>query len=139
MTSAIAQDQPSEPPDATAPDDPPQEAGVREEEYLYRDPSRLQAGALLTSRSMARRLPSLVRRSVRMAWRVDRAATVGLLICQIGTGVLAALGLLAVTGTITALISSGDITERLRDAAPELAVRAPPRACARCWASPSSG
>lgn len=71
---------------------------------------------------MARRLPSLVRRSMQMAWRVDRGATIGLLVCQIGTGVLAALGLLAVTGTITALISSGGITERLWDAAPQLAV-----------------
>ncbi|WP_256122817.1 hypothetical protein [Streptomyces sp. LUP47B] len=42
--------------------------------------------------------------------------------CRIGTGVLAALGLLVVTGTITALISEGAITERLWDAAPQLAV-----------------
>ncbi|WAX76994.1 hypothetical protein HUV60_004275 [Streptomyces sp. KMM 9044] len=104
------------------PDDEPQQASVREEEYLYRDESRLQAGSQLTSRTMARRLPSLVRRSVQMAWRVDRSAAIGLLVCQIGTGVLAALGLLAVTGTINALISAGDITERLWDAAPQLAV-----------------
>ncbi|QJS99841.1 ABC transporter ATP-binding protein [Streptomyces asoensis] len=122
MTSAITQDQPPQPPKGTSQGDEPQEAGVREEEYLYRDESRLQAGSLLTSRTMARRLPSLVRRSVQMAWRVDRSATIGLLVCQIGTGVLAALGLLAVTGTITALISSGGITERLWDAAPQLAV-----------------
>ncbi len=71
---------------------------------------------------MARRLPALVLRSLKMAWQVDRGATAGLLACQIGTGVLAALGLLAVTGSITALISSGDITERLWEAAPQLAV-----------------
>lgn len=62
---------------------------------------------------MARRLPALVLRSLRLAWGVDRAATVGLLVRQTATGVLAALGLPAVTGTITALVSSGDITERL--------------------------
>ncbi|KPC70380.1 hypothetical protein ADL27_53660, partial [Streptomyces sp. NRRL F-6602] len=95
----------------------PEEAGVREEEFLYRDASRLQAGSLLTTRTMARRLPALVLRSLRLAWGVDRAATVGLLVCQIATGVLAALGLLAVTGTITALVSSGDIAERLWEAA----------------------
>nr|WP_239471261.1 NUDIX domain-containing protein [Streptomyces sp. CS207] len=122
MTSAVTQDPPPQPPEGTAPEGEQQDAGVRAEEYLYRDESRLRAGSLLTSRTMARRLPSLVRRSVRMAWRVDRGATVGLLMCQIGTGVLAALGLLAVTGTITALVSSGDITERLWDAAPQLAV-----------------
>lgn len=60
MTSAITQDQPPQPPKGAAPDDEAQEAGVREEEYLYRDESRLQAGSLLTSRTMARRLPSLV-------------------------------------------------------------------------------
>ncbi|MEU3159056.1 hypothetical protein ABZ753_16460 [Streptomyces griseoincarnatus] len=136
MISAITQDQPSQPPKGTTPDDEPQEAGVREEGYLYRDESRLQAGSLLRSRTMARRLPSLVRRSVRMAWRVDRGATIGLLVCQIGTGVLVALGLLAVTGTITALIPSGDITERLWDAAPQLAVIAAAIGLARCKASP---
>ncbi|MGW8744106.1 hypothetical protein [Streptomyces sp. NPDC055794] len=75
MTSAITQDQPPQPDKETAPDDDAREAGVREEEYLYRDASRLQAGSLPTSRTMARRLPSLVRRSVRMARRVDRGAT----------------------------------------------------------------
>ncbi len=81
-----------------------QESGVREEIYPYRDSSRLQAASLLTSRTMARRLPWLVRRSVRMAWRVDHGATVGLLVCQTATGVLAALGLPArpVTGTSNA-------------------------------------
>ncbi|MGW2014229.1 ATP-binding cassette domain-containing protein [Streptomyces sp. NPDC001927] len=92
------------------------------EEFRYRDESRLKAGAQMTTATMARRLPALVARSLRMAWTVDRVATAGLLVCQIGTGVLAALGLLAVTGTITALISSGDITDRLREAAPQLAI-----------------
>lgn len=73
MTSAVTQDPPPQPPEGTAPDGEQQDAGVRAEEYLYRDESRLRAGSLLTSRTMARRLPSLVRRSVRMAWRVDRA------------------------------------------------------------------
>ncbi|MFJ6986774.1 MULTISPECIES: ATP-binding cassette domain-containing protein [unclassified Streptomyces] len=76
----------------------------------------------MTTVTMARRLPALVLRSLKIAWRVDRVATAGLLACQVGTGVLAALGLLAVTGTLTALISSGDISDRLREAAPQLAV-----------------
>ncbi|MFJ2608359.1 ATP-binding cassette domain-containing protein [Streptomyces sp. NPDC087425] len=95
---------------------------AQEEEFQYRDESRLQAGAQMTTTTMARRLPVLVRRSLRMAWQVDRGATAGLLACQIGTGVLAALGLFAATGTLTALIASGDITDRLREAAPQLAV-----------------
>ncbi len=97
-------------------------SSARDEEFLYRDKSRLQAGAQMTTSTMARRLPALVLRSLKMAWQVDRGATLGLLACQIGTGVLAAVGLLAVTGTINALISSGDIAERLWEAAPRLAV-----------------
>ncbi|MDQ0384060.1 hypothetical protein J2S54_000880 [Streptomyces sp. DSM 42143] len=69
MTSAFTQDQPPQPPEGAAPDEGPEAAGVREEEYLYRDESGLQAGSLLTCRTMARRLPALVRRSVQMAWR----------------------------------------------------------------------
>ncbi|MET9552310.1 ABC transporter ATP-binding protein [Streptomyces sp. NPDC006645] len=122
MTSAVTQEQPPQPPNGTSHNDGSEEADVREEEFLYRDESRLQAGSLLTTRTMARRLPVLVLRSLKMAWRVDRGATVGLLVCQVATGVLAAVGLLAVTGTITALISSGAITERLWDAAPQLTV-----------------
>lgn len=49
------------------------EAGVGEE-YLYRDESRRQAGSLLTSRTTARRLPSLVRARCRWpgAWTAAR-------------------------------------------------------------------
>jgi hypothetical protein len=76
----------------------------------------------MTTVTMARHLPVLVLRSLKMAWRVDRVATAGLLACQVGIGVLAALGLLAVTGTLTSLISSGDISDRLWEAAPQLVV-----------------
>ncbi|MFF5637027.1 ATP-binding cassette domain-containing protein [Streptomyces sp. NPDC012825] len=97
-------------------------ASAAREEFLFRDESRIRAGALLTTGTMARRLPALVVRSLRMAWRVDRGATAGLLVCQVGTGILAALGLLAVTRTITALIAPGDLADRLWGAAPQLAV-----------------
>ncbi|WP_437009879.1 ATP-binding cassette domain-containing protein [Streptomyces sp. enrichment culture] len=121
MTSPRTQQQPmpdSSPADTGADDD----SSAQDEEYLYRDPSRLKAGAQMTTGTMARRLPALVLRSLKMAWQVDRGATLGLLACQVATGVLAALGLLAVTGTITALVSSGDVGERLWEAAPQLAV-----------------
>ncbi|WP_411574893.1 ATP-binding cassette domain-containing protein [Streptomyces fradiae] len=101
---------------------PENESTAQEEEFRFRDESRLRAGEQMTTATMARRLPSLVRRSLAMAWQVDRTATAGLLACQVGSGVLAALGLFAVTGTLSALIASGDITERLREAAPQLAV-----------------
>ncbi|MFF6955646.1 ATP-binding cassette domain-containing protein [Streptomyces sp. NPDC008317] len=83
-----------------------------------------EAGYAITLRAMARRLPQLVRRALGMAWHVDRKAVTALLACQVLSGVLEALGLLAVTGTITAVIASGHIDERLRQAAPSLALLA---------------
>jgi ATP-binding cassette subfamily B protein len=93
------------------------------EELRFRPPS-LMTLEKITTRAMARRLPQLVRRSLGLAWRVDRKAVVGLLVCQALSGFFEAFGLLATTGTITALISSGHIGERLREALPSLAVLA---------------
>lgn len=81
---------------------------------------RADAGYAITLRAMARRLPQLVRRALGMAWHVDRNAVIALLTCQVLSGVLEALGLLAMTGTITAVIASGHINERLHQAAPSL-------------------
>jgi ATP-binding cassette subfamily B protein len=76
----------------------------------------------MSTRSMARRLPLLVRRALTMAWRVDRWSVVILLACQATSACLGAFGLLAMTGTISALISSGHLTERLHTALPSLIV-----------------
>ncbi|MFK0258259.1 ABC transporter ATP-binding protein [Streptomyces sp. NPDC090445] len=73
---------------------------------------------------MARRLPHLIKRSLSVAWGVDRRSVIVLMACQIVSGIAAATGLLATTSTITALISSGDITDRLWDAWPSVAVLA---------------
>ncbi|MFC4035879.1 ABC transporter ATP-binding protein [Streptomyces polygonati] len=81
---------------------------------------RHDAGHAITLRTMARRLPQLIRRAMGMAWQVDRNSVIALLVCQVVSGVLEALGLLAVTGTITAIFASGHITERLHQAAPSL-------------------
>jgi ATP-binding cassette subfamily B protein len=67
----------------------------------------------LTFRQMARRLPQLTARSVGLAWRVDRRSMTGLLGCQVVSGVAEASGLLALTGAIGALFSTGDVLERL--------------------------
>nr|WP_229326251.1 ABC transporter ATP-binding protein [Streptomyces sp. UNOC14_S4] len=78
----------------------------------------------LTAQSMGKRLPQLVRKAFGLAWRVDRRAVVALLACQLLSGAAEAFGLLATTGTITALLTSGRITGRLLDAAPSLCVLA---------------
>ncbi|MCQ4040479.1 ATP-binding cassette domain-containing protein [Streptantibioticus rubrisoli] len=90
---------------------------------LARDPSWKSVQAI-TARGMAARLPRLVVRSLGMAWRADRASVAGLLACQTASGVVQALGLLATTGTITAIIGHGDIGHRLWAAWPSLAVLA---------------
>ncbi|MEU6995735.1 ABC transporter ATP-binding protein [Streptomyces sp. NPDC046465] len=86
--------------------------------------SREAAGRSIRMRDMAKRLPQLVRRSLALAWRVDRRATAGLLLCQAAAGVMQALGLVAISGTLTALLSSGDVYHRLLEAWPSVALLA---------------
>ncbi|MFD9629427.1 ABC transporter ATP-binding protein [Streptomyces violascens] len=96
-----------------------------DEQLRYRS-SSLEAAQRrpVTTRTMARRLPQLVRKALALAWRVDRRAVLVLLCCQALSGFFEAFGLLATTRTITALIASGDIAHRLRDALPSIAVLA---------------
>ncbi|MGX1760463.1 ABC transporter ATP-binding protein [Streptomyces lydicus] len=91
-------------------------------QYVDLTGSREAACRSIRMRDMARRLPQLVRRSLGLAWRVDRRATVGLLLCQAAAGVMQALGLVAISGTLTALLTSGDVYHRLLDAWPSVAL-----------------
>ncbi|CAM5504630.1 hypothetical protein SCANM63S_04851 [Streptomyces canarius] len=100
---------------------PAPEAQMR---YVDLTGSREAAGRSIRMRDMARRLPQLVRRSLALAWRVDRRATVGLLLCQLVTGVMQALGLVAIAGTLTALLRDGDVYHRLLQAWPSVALLA---------------
>ncbi|MCZ1013767.1 ATP-binding cassette domain-containing protein [Streptomyces albulus] len=93
-------------------------------QYVDRTGSRERAARQIRLVDMARRLPQLVRRSVALAWRTDRAAALGLLVCQVASGALQALGLLAVSGTITALLTGGDIYGRLLGAWPSVVLLA---------------
>ncbi|MFE3601160.1 ABC transporter ATP-binding protein [Streptomyces sp. NPDC059142] len=92
--------------------------------YVDLTGSREAAGRSIRMRDMAKRLPQLVRRSLALAWRVDRRATVGLLLCQVVAGVMQALGLVAISGTLTALLNSGDVYHRLLQAWPSVALLA---------------
>ncbi|GGP97398.1 ABC transporter [Streptomyces roseolilacinus] len=114
------------------PDDRPEaqpgapDAAAAEPQMRYVDVtgSREAAGRSIRTRDMARRLPRLVRRSLALAWRVDRRATIGLLLCQAAAGVMQALGLIAISGTLTALLTSGNIYHRLLEAWPSVALLA---------------
>ncbi|MEU7838389.1 hypothetical protein [Nonomuraea sp. NPDC049129] len=78
----------------------------------------------LTWRQLTRRLPQLVRRSFALAWAVDRRAVIVLLVCQIISGLAEALGLLATTAALGALIQSAHDPTRLREALPSIVVLA---------------
>ncbi|TJZ57514.1 ABC transporter ATP-binding protein [Streptomyces piniterrae] len=93
-------------------------------QFVDQTGSREAAGRRIRLVDMARRLPQLVRRSIALAWSIDRWAALGLLLCQAAAGAMQALGLLAVSGTIAALLSSGDIYARLLTAWPSLVMLA---------------
>lgn len=106
----------------TAPTD---EAEVSDEELKFVIPGdrRIEAANAITTRSMARRLPQLIRRSLALGWQVDRAAVIALLGVQLLSGVLEAFGLMATTGVIKPLIASQHISaDQLRSAVPSLVV-----------------
>ncbi|MET8468178.1 ABC transporter ATP-binding protein [Streptomyces sp. NPDC006422] len=84
----------------------------------------LELAHLLTGRTMARRLPALIRRTFALAWQVDRGAVIVLLACQIVSGVFGALGLVATTQALSVLIASARDTGRLGEAAPAVALLA---------------
>ena len=94
--------------------------GAEDLRFVTPGDSRERAGRSIRTVDMARRLPALVRRSLALAWKVDRRATVGLLVCQAASGALQALGLLAVSGTIGAVLGGGNTYERLLAAWPSL-------------------
>ncbi len=99
-------------------------ADPEELQFVDQTGSRERAARQIRLVDMARRLPELVRRSVALAWSIDRWAAVGLLVCQAASGAMQALGLLAVSGTIAALLAGGDIYGRLLAAWPSLVMLA---------------
>jgi ATP-binding cassette subfamily B protein len=97
-----------------------------EEQLAFDHPGgdSLELAELLTGRTMARRLPSLIRRTFSLAWEVDRKAVVALLACQIVSGVSGALGLFATTKAFSVLIETAHDTSRLPAAIPAVSLLA---------------
>ncbi|MEV6106459.1 ATP-binding cassette domain-containing protein [Streptomyces sp. NPDC051940] len=71
-------------------------------------------------RALCGRLPAVLRRIAAMAWAVDRRAVTLLLVCQLTTGVAAAVALTATARAMRPLLGSGPVDERLRQALPAL-------------------
>ncbi|WP_344237751.1 ABC transporter ATP-binding protein [Actinocorallia libanotica] len=72
--------------------------------------------------TVARRLPSLVTRSMRLAWQAGPRDTLAAVVCNLLAGVFTAFGLLATTEVLYALFAEGPTPERVREALPSLAL-----------------
>jgi ATP-binding cassette subfamily B protein/ATP-binding cassette subfamily C protein len=73
-------------------------------------------------RTIARRLPSLVRQALGVAWQASPRDTLAAIILNVLGGVFTAFGLLATTGVLTALFTAGPTIDRVTAALPSLAV-----------------
>ncbi|GAA3143433.1 ABC transporter ATP-binding protein [Streptomyces rameus] len=99
------------------------------EEELFGGPLRYDmgwshhehAGLDLTMMSALRSMPALVGATLRMAWSADRRALLAVAVSEIGQGIAAAVGLLAVNAVMHALLAgSGDAPQRLHALLPGL-------------------
>lgn len=72
--------------------------------------------------AMCRRLPAVLGQTARRAWGVDRTGAVLLLVCQLLTGVAAAVVLTFTARAMTHILGSGAVSERLHAALPALIV-----------------
>ncbi|MFF3662875.1 ABC transporter ATP-binding protein [Streptomyces olivochromogenes] len=79
------------------------------------------AGLDLTMTSALRSMPALVGATLRMAWQADRRALLAVAVSEIGQGIAAAIGLLAINAVMHALLAgSGSAAERLHALLPGL-------------------
>jgi ATP-binding cassette subfamily B protein len=72
--------------------------------------------------TVARRLPELVSRSLRLAWRANRRDTLVTVSFNLAAGIFTAFGLLATTEVLHSLFAAGPTPERVRAALPALAL-----------------
>ncbi|MEU6729956.1 ABC transporter ATP-binding protein, partial [Nonomuraea wenchangensis] len=70
--------------------------------------------------TIARRLPSLIAEALRLAWSASPRDTVSTVSLSLLGGLVAAFGLLATTGALTALLSEGPTPDRVLAALPSL-------------------
>ncbi|MEU9731401.1 ABC transporter ATP-binding protein [Streptomyces sp. NPDC048002] len=110
MTSAATGAQQSPPP-------PPPPA-----EITYSGQYSVNPLAQVSFGRMCAHIPKVLRRIARLSWRTDRHAVQLLLVCQVVTGVSAAVLLTATATAMGPLLSDGAVTDRLRGALPALLV-----------------
>ncbi|MEW2290739.1 ABC transporter ATP-binding protein [Streptomyces sp. NPDC047841] len=91
---------------------------------------------------MAAALPRMVGMVLRTGWQADRRALAGLVAAQLGQGVTAGWGLVAVNSVLTQLFADGPTADKLREALPALAVLAVAAVAAAvltAWSTAMSG
>ncbi|MEW2350893.1 ABC transporter ATP-binding protein [Streptomyces sp. NPDC006684] len=96
----------------------------------------------LTFARMAAALPRMMGMVLRTGWEADRRALIGVVVAQLGQGVAAGWGLVAVNGVLTELFADGPTVDKLRDALPSLvvlALTAMATAVLTAWSTAMSG
>ncbi len=88
--------------------------------------------------AMVRRLPSVLSRTARMAWAIDRRAVLLLVGCQLAIGVGAAVQLTATANAMRAVFADGPVPDRIHQALPALLVIAVAAMAGRAAAALSS-
>jgi len=69
---------------------------------------------------MLRRLPRLLREAWLLAWHANRRTATAVVMLQLASGVVSAIGLISVVGVFDGLLRAGATPERVRAAAPSL-------------------
>ncbi|MDR3084181.1 MAG: ABC transporter ATP-binding protein, partial [Streptomyces sp.] len=91
---------------------------------------------------MAAALPHMVGMVLRTGWKADRRALAGVVAAELGQGVTAGWGLVAVNSVLTRLFAEGPTVDKLREALPSLvalAVVAVATAVLSAWSTAMSG
>ncbi|MCL7429167.1 ABC transporter ATP-binding protein/permease [Streptomyces sp. YS415] len=91
---------------------------------------------------MAAALPRMVGMVLRTGWETDQRALAGVVTAQLGQGVTAGWGLVAVNSVLTQLFADGPTGDKLREALPSLvvlAVAAVATAVLSAWSTAMSG
>ncbi|MFD7898257.1 ATP-binding cassette domain-containing protein [Streptomyces sp. NPDC059743] len=126
MTSADTQDTQAAPPPSSPLPPPPPPA-----EITYTGEYSVNPLGEVSFRRLCTQLPSVLRRIARMSWDIDRRAVLLLLVCQLVTGVAAAVLLTATARAMRPVLGGGAVADRLHEALPALLVVAGASALSR--------
>ncbi|MFE3776245.1 hypothetical protein [Streptomyces sp. NPDC059122] len=87
-----------------------------------KDDAHAGSNARISTRAIAGRLPSTLRRAWLLSWRADRRTVLALVACTLACAVLTAVALRSTSTLLTALLASGTAAHRLHQALPALLV-----------------